>query len=784
MRSVGEQTVNACQDEDLEIACDDGYINIVDAIYGRVVDDICADDGQAASSDCQSPDAKSKAIETCQGRESCSLPATNYVFGDPCSYSSKYLQVTYACDADPYGGTIRPAPFVETEYTIDTPGEYTFLEYEFQHKCLYLVFGVKAKANAFITLSPSQGLEDNIYEVRTDTSFSGSHFAKAAWLLVFYGDNSPLAAYVDEDPFDVSYVGFTTFGVESQWIFYLEHFGAFLLESNNRQSPFYPDVVLDAASGYEFEFIIRGDEDATLWLTPRPYADYEDALLVHIGSHGNTYNYIEYQGQVVVSSHGALLNGKEDRVFKLKYSANKIQLLNGDGYVILEAAGIPADNVIYLGFHSPDGISYWWLYDLYFPFTVSDDGHSWSGNSFSRSYGCSSEISLDCGEKYIYIYDASYGRQNNRICRYDPIYQTDGCYSDHTVDYVRENCHNKQTCTYDASVLESYCHETTKYFQWTYVCVNEVITNRIVESYPSSQPQPPSEDNVFETTESTEDFTFPLPKLQDDSYFIYFCVKSSAEVRIALSSENEVQDDMYIIAITATSVSIAQGSNVPTEAAAEDLLASNEYRCFWIAFYNGQIAIGRYGDYYPLLLNQETGAVAPGISYVGIASSAPDAAWRVYTEGSGEYKYKSDRSRLYSPNLANLPQRMFKFCFGIKAEGSAVLRVGPEDYDEGGYPLIISIGSAGNTKITLQYSDWSAELEEASVLSTDTVRYFCLVLLDDCISLLDEDGNVLLEGVDVVDYRYLRRISFYNIDYVGYWYIRGIPFRFPGAYLF
>lgn len=55
----------------------------------------------------------------------------------------------------------------------------------------------------------------------------------------------------------------------------------------------------------------------------------------------------------------------------------------------------------------------------------------------------------------------------------------------------------------------------------------------------------------------------------------------------------------------------------------------------------------------------------------------------------GEYKYKSDRSRLYSPNLANLPQRMFKFCFGIKAEGSAVLRVGPEDYDEGGYPLII-----------------------------------------------------------------------------------------------
>lgn len=100
------------------------------------------------------------------------------------------------------------------------------------------------------------------------------------------------------------------------------------------------------------------------------------------------------------------------------------------------------------------------------------------------------------------------------------------------------------------------------------------------------------------------------------------------------------------------------------------------------------------------------------------------------------------------------------------------------------YISIAAIGSAGNTKITLQYSDWSAELEEASVLSTDTVRYFCLVLLDDCISLLDEDGNVLLEGVDVVDYRYLRRISFYNIDYVGYWYIRGIPFRFPGAYLF
>lgn len=71
----------------------------------------------------------------------------------------------YILDANPYGGPIRPHPFVETEYHISNPGEYTFLEYEFTQRCLYLVFGVKAKTDAIITLSPSNGLENNIYEI-------------------------------------------------------------------------------------------------------------------------------------------------------------------------------------------------------------------------------------------------------------------------------------------------------------------------------------------------------------------------------------------------------------------------------------------------------------------------------------------------------------------------------------------------------------------------------------------------------------------------------------------
>lgn len=44
--SVGENTETACEGEELEITCDDGYINIVSALYGRVEEDICASDGQ------------------------------------------------------------------------------------------------------------------------------------------------------------------------------------------------------------------------------------------------------------------------------------------------------------------------------------------------------------------------------------------------------------------------------------------------------------------------------------------------------------------------------------------------------------------------------------------------------------------------------------------------------------------------------------------------------------------------------------------------------------------
>ena len=52
-----------------------------------------------SDTDCKSNTSLEKVKEECEGQSSCSVSATNGVFGDPCPWTHKYLEVKYACEA-------------------------------------------------------------------------------------------------------------------------------------------------------------------------------------------------------------------------------------------------------------------------------------------------------------------------------------------------------------------------------------------------------------------------------------------------------------------------------------------------------------------------------------------------------------------------------------------------------------------------------------------------------------------------------------------------------------
>ena len=92
-----------CEGSTMSIDCTgigDGTINILDASYGRQHGpDVCP---HSATSDQSCHEITTTAIvaATCQGEASCSVAATNGVFGDPCGGTYKYLTVQYCCGAD------------------------------------------------------------------------------------------------------------------------------------------------------------------------------------------------------------------------------------------------------------------------------------------------------------------------------------------------------------------------------------------------------------------------------------------------------------------------------------------------------------------------------------------------------------------------------------------------------------------------------------------------------------------------------------------------------------
>jgi len=109
----------ACEGSSVSLSCDSGFIDIIDATYGRKHGpDVCPHSA-TSDQDCHAASSVGIVSAACSGQSSCEVSATNGVFGDPCGGTYKYLTVNYAClagepPAPPPVGAISPADFATT----------------------------------------------------------------------------------------------------------------------------------------------------------------------------------------------------------------------------------------------------------------------------------------------------------------------------------------------------------------------------------------------------------------------------------------------------------------------------------------------------------------------------------------------------------------------------------------------------------------------------------------------------------------------------------------------
>ena len=103
-------TGRACESGNLTITCSDTpntTLHILWAHYGRTSTDYCYEKGPT-STYCAACNSSSIVAGLCQYEVSCTINASNTVFGDPCHGIYKYLEVGYEC-REPGGCNIQLA---------------------------------------------------------------------------------------------------------------------------------------------------------------------------------------------------------------------------------------------------------------------------------------------------------------------------------------------------------------------------------------------------------------------------------------------------------------------------------------------------------------------------------------------------------------------------------------------------------------------------------------------------------------------------------------------------
>ncbi|KAI2661385.1 Rhamnose-binding lectin [Labeo rohita] len=81
---------------------DGTFIHIHSANYGRTDDSTCSAGrpaSQLAKTDCYALNTETVVANVCEGKNSCSILASNSVFSDPCFGTFKYLYISYTCES-------------------------------------------------------------------------------------------------------------------------------------------------------------------------------------------------------------------------------------------------------------------------------------------------------------------------------------------------------------------------------------------------------------------------------------------------------------------------------------------------------------------------------------------------------------------------------------------------------------------------------------------------------------------------------------------------------------
>lgn len=94
--------VIACENTLAQLYCAKGQvIYIYGATYGRLDRTTCSyrrPANQLQNIFCSSSISNTTVAQECNGKNNCTIPATNSVFRDPCGGTYKYLEVTYICE--------------------------------------------------------------------------------------------------------------------------------------------------------------------------------------------------------------------------------------------------------------------------------------------------------------------------------------------------------------------------------------------------------------------------------------------------------------------------------------------------------------------------------------------------------------------------------------------------------------------------------------------------------------------------------------------------------------
>ncbi|XP_056321354.1 L-rhamnose-binding lectin CSL1 isoform X1 [Danio aesculapii] len=100
-------TTYTCIPAKISVTCEGGQstltcggrtkIKIIAANYGRTDETTCPTRHRHQNNDCRSPNSLAIVSDRCEGRNKCTISASNDVFSDPCVKTRKYLWIVYYC---------------------------------------------------------------------------------------------------------------------------------------------------------------------------------------------------------------------------------------------------------------------------------------------------------------------------------------------------------------------------------------------------------------------------------------------------------------------------------------------------------------------------------------------------------------------------------------------------------------------------------------------------------------------------------------------------------------